>query len=334
MTKAGKSPANVLVTGVGAIIGQGIIRGLRSSGHSVKIIGLDRSARSPGPDWCDAFVQKPPCDEVSESYVAFWRSLVVDERIDIVLPGLDVDMLFLDRQRDVLEDGTGCVLGLNHSSLIALSSDKWNMHQFLLQHRVPVIPTVSDTGWDEALAQLGAAPILLKPRQGNGSRGIVRLSDRQDFAYWTRKTAGPWMLQRIVGSDDEEYTVGAFGLGDGRAIEPIILRRRLSEAGNTLEAEVVEHNLVRKRVTDLNALLKPAGPTNFQFRIQDGEAYLLEVNPRFSSSSSLRTGFGYNEAQMTLDYFLFGRPPQMPEIRPGIGWRYSEDYIVYDGRSV
>jgi carbamoyl-phosphate synthase large subunit len=328
-------PARVLVTGVGAIIGQGIVRSLKGGGHPVRIIGLDRSARPPGPEWCDAFIQKPTCDERSESYLDFWRSLIRNERIDLVLPGLEVDMLFLDGQREMLAAARAdCALGLNHGALIALAGDKWLMHRFEEDHGIPAIPTVIAAGWDEALAALGPAPILLKPRRGNGSRGVVRLHDREDFTYWTRKAEGPWMLQHIVGSDDEEYTVGSFGLGGGRAVAPIIMRRRLSGAGNTQQAEVVEHPLIQDRVAAFNALLKPVGPTNYQFRVQDGEAYLLEVNPRFSSSNSLRTGFGYNEARMALDHFLLDRVPRTPEIRHGIGWRYSEDYIVHDRNPV
>ncbi|MGB6006475.1 ATP-grasp domain-containing protein [Castellaniella sp.] len=331
MTRTSASPIHVLVTGVGAIIGQGIVRSLRASSHSVKIIGLDRSARPPGPEWCDVFIQKPTCDERSDEYLDFWQNLIRKENIDLVLPGLEVDMLFLDEQRAVFEkEHDACVLALNHSALIALTGDKWLMHLFLVDHGISAIPTVIDAGWDGALATLGAAPILLKPRQGNGSRGIVRLHDREDFVYWSRKTEDPWMLQRIVGSEAEEYTVGSFGLGDGRAVAPIIMRRRLSGAGNTQQAEVVDHPLLQERVTAFNTLLKPIGPTNYQFRVQDDEAYLLEVNPRFSSSNSLRTGFGYNEAQMAVEYFVLNRLPQEPDVRPGVGWRYSEDYIVYD----
>lgn len=331
MTKTNVAPIHVLVTGVGAIIGQGIVRSLRASGHSVKIIGLDRSARPPGAGWCDVFVQKPVCDECSDEYLDFWQRMIRKENIDLVLPGLEVDVLFLDGQRAVFEKEHGaCVLALNHSALIALTGDKWLMHLFLVDHGMPAIPTMIDVGWENALAMLGPAPILLKPRQGNGSRGIVCLHDQNDFAYWTRKTTEPWMLQRIVGSEHEEYTVGSFGLGNGQAVAPIIMRRRLSGAGNTQQAEVVDHPLLQKKVAAFNALLKPVGPTNYQFRVQDGEAYLLEVNPRFSSSNSLRTGFGYNEAQMALEYFVLHRLPQTPDIRHGVGWRYSEDYITYD----
>lgn len=333
MSLSERSTINVVVTGVGALIGQGIIRSLRSCRHPVRIIGLDRSARSPGPLWCDVFTQKPSCDEASRQYMEFWEELVVRECVDIVLPGLEVDMLFLDQHRESLVQA-GAALALNQRKLIARAGDKWHMHQFLLEHNVPAIPSAISMDWNDAVAQLGEAPLLMKPRQGNGSRGIVRLNDREDLAYWSRKSQNPWMLQRIVGRDEEEYTIGVFGLGGGQALDPIIFRRRLSGAGNTLEAEVVESELLNREIARLNTLFEPVGPTNYQFRIENEIAYLLEVNPRFSSSNSLRTSFGYNEAEMSLDYFLFDLTPPKPDIRHGIGWRYSEDHVAYDRDSI
>lgn len=318
----------VLVTGVGAIIGQGIVRSLRESGRALRVIGVDRSERSAGPSLCDAFYKKPDCAEDHPDYLAFWRRLAASEGIALVLPGLEVDVDFLDAQRAFFAE-LGVVLALNHRELIALSADKWLQGEALEAAGLPRIPSALPSSWGEALALLGLAPLLLKPRRGNGSRGIARLHDETDFVYWRGKAGDNWMLQRIVGSDQEEYTVGVFGLGRGRALAPLVCRRRLSGAGNTLEAEVVEEPAITAMSEALTRLFKPLGPTNYQFRKEGDTAYLLEVNPRFSSSNSLRTAFGFNEAEMALDFYLHGREPAPPRIRPGIGWRYSLDFVLH-----
>lgn len=324
----------VLVTGVGAIIGQGIVRSLRAGLPNARIVGLDRSNRQPGPAWCDQFIQKPECGEDSSAYLRFWESVLHEEGIQLVLPGLEVDVNFLEQHRFLQQSPAGCVLALNHSRLITLAGDKWKMHEMLLAHDFPVIPTLLPCAWSEALTALGPAPLLLKPRCNNGSRGIVRLHDQNDLVYWAQKTTEPWMLQKVVGSEHEEYTVGCFGFGDGTSLEPIIMRRHLSAAGNTIEAEVVSQAHIHASVVALNHLFQPLGPTNYQFRMDGGQALLLEVNPRFSSSNSLRTQFGYNEAQMAVEYFLFGNKPAQPTIQHGKGWRFSEDYVKHDCGSV
>jgi carbamoyl-phosphate synthase large subunit len=57
---------------------------------------------------------------------------------------------------------------------------------------------------------------------------------------------------------------------------------------------------------------------------------LLEINPRISSSTSIRTKFGYNEALMSVDYFLNGIIPTQPKIQKGKAIRYTEDLIIYE----
>jgi carbamoyl-phosphate synthase large subunit len=316
----------VVVSAVGALIGQGIIRSLRMSGLAVHVIGIDRDPRGIGRHWCDDFFAKPAADEDSPAYLDFWKDLLVREDVDLVLPGLELDVLFFSRNRGAFAD-VGTRIVLNDPAVIELAQDKWDFGRELERLGLPAIPSRLDGSWAECTANFGA-PLLLKPRQGNGSRGIAVLRDADDFAYWTAKSRDAFLIQKLIGSDDQEFTVGAFGLGDGTALPPIIFRRKLSVAGNTQYAEVVEHPVLAETVEKMAAIFKPLGPTNYQFRMDGETPYLLEINPRFSSSTSLRAAFGYNEAAMCVDFFLHGRRPAAPEIRSGRGWRYYEDLVV------
>ena len=322
-------PLRIVVTGVGAIIGQGIVRSLRRSRRAVHILGVDRSDASPGPRMCDDFRKKPACDESEPEYLAFWRALLADEVIDLVLPGLENDVHYLDSVRDRLAQ-TGACIALNRHALIALTADKWHFGEALTAGGFTRIPSLLPADWETAVRGLGPPPLLLKPRRGNGSRGIVRLRDEEDLAYWSRRTGSDFLLQRIVGTDDEEYTVGAFGLGDGRTLPPIIFRRRLSPAGSTQSVEVVRDPEIAAATRALCAHFQPIGATNLQFRKEGSQCFLLEINPRISSSTSLRAAFGYNEAAMSIDFHLLGRVPATPRIRGGRGWRYAEDFVVHD----
>lgn len=327
-------PISIAVTGVGAIIGQGIVRSLRASGRDLSIIGVDRNERSPGTYAVDVFEQKPTVPEDSQAYLDYWEEVILKHGIRLVLPGLEIDMQFLNQHRAWFE-ARGVVLGLNTALLIEQTGDKWIFGEILKTIAYPLIPSVQPQSWAEALEKLGPPPLLLKPLRGNGSRGIVKLEDERDFQYWRDKAADTWMLQRIVGSADEEYTVGVFGLGDGDVLAPIIFRRRLSAAGNTLEAELVkDHRVLHDAVIKLCRHFKPVGPTNLQFRVEWDTPYLLEINPRFSSSNSLRTAFGFNEAEMSIDFYLYGKTPQAPILREGIAWRYTEDFVKYVGHSL
>ncbi|VFR55877.1 ATP-grasp enzyme-like protein [plant metagenome] len=323
----------IAVTGVGAIIGQGIVKSLRADPRDTRVIGIDLSDQSPAPRWVDAFEKKPAgVSEDDPAYLDFWTRIVRAHGIALILPGLEIDVAFLDAHRAHFAD-LGVRLALNTPELIAQTTDKWDFGGLLADIGYTGIPSLLPPEcWAQALEQLGPAPLLMKPRRGNGSRGIVTLHDETDYAYWRAKTRAPCLLQRIVGTADSEYTVGVFGLGDGRYLGPLIFQRRLSAAGNTLMARVVPaHPVLEAAVATLCRHFPPLGPTNLQFRLEGGHAYLLEINPRFSSSNSLRTAFGFNEAAMAVDFYLEGTLPQAPVLREGIAWRYTEDFIHHAG---
>ena len=137
------------------------------------------------------------------------------------------------------------------------------------------------------------------------------------------------MIQPIIGTDDQEYSSSAFCDGRGNVLARMTLRRRLSKEGFTETAEVVFDSDLDSTVDLLCRHFRPIGPTNFQFRKHQGVFRLLEINPRISSATSIRTAFGYNESAMAVQYFLNDERPQQPAIRHGRATRYVDEVIVY-----
>lgn len=321
--KNGKT--TVLVTGVGAIIGYGIIRSLRRLPQPPRIVGMDIYPDAVGQYWCDAFVPAAPA--AADHYLSFIAETVAAEGIDLILPGIEQDVARLSQGREVLSS-CGARLALNRAELIDLAEDKWSTYQALRAAGQPVIPTRIDGTFAELSAEFGT-PFLLKPRRSYASKGICRVSDDEEFLFRQKRMGGGFMAQRIVGNDEEEYTVGVFGYGDGTASQPIVMRRLLSGEGATAKAWVVDEPQLAADVAGLVRLFQPVGPTNFQFR-REGETFLLlEVNPRISSSTSLRAAFGFNEAAMCLDYYLHGRRSQCGPLRRGHAVRFIDELVFY-----
>ncbi|QSL92998.1 ATP-grasp domain-containing protein [Ectopseudomonas toyotomiensis] len=318
----------VLVTGVGAIIGQGVVKSLRLL-PEVSIIGLDRDPQAFGRLACDGFYVKPPVAEADPAYDSFLLELIEREAIDLVLPAIEQDVFHFDARRQLFASA-GVAVALNDSRLIDLARDKWSLHQALLEAGLPAIATSLCGDWTQAIAQLGPAPLLCKPRRGSGGRGQALVADEDDLRYQFRKLGDNFMLQRLVGSADQEYTVGLFGYGDGTSSRPAILQRTLGPGGATWRARSVASDaLIESACEALTAHFRPIGPTNYQFRKANGRAWLLEINPRLSASVSLRAALGFNEAAMSIDYFCRARRPALTQWRAASCTRYIEDHIEY-----
>ena len=107
----------------------------------------------------------------------------------------------------------------------------------------------------------------------------------------------------------------------------MVMKRKLSKQGFTEIAQTANEPELKDIIKELAEIFKPIGATNFQFRKHRGSWKLLEINPRISSSTSLKTAFGYNECKMTIDYFLNNKEIAQPEIKKGKAIRYTEDFI-------
>lgn len=317
---------NILVTGVGAIIGYGIIRSLHTSRYPVKIVGMDIYSDAVGQNWCDNF-EKAILASVPE-YPEFIKNVIQKYQIDLVIPGIEQDIMRMAKESNNFQDfNTKFVL--NNLELLTVADDKWLTHLKLLSAGFPTIKTYIDGSYSKLSEELGV-PFLLKPRKSYASKGIFKLYNEEDFLYWKNKLGDNFMVQEIVGDDNSEYTVGLFGFGDGTSSHKLIFQRKLSGEGATVKAKVRIIPELDNVVDRLVKVFKPIGPTNLQFRYHQGQYLLLEINPRISSSTSLRTAFGFNDAEMCILYYLEGLKPQYQEIRMGYAVRYIEDMIIYD----
>lgn len=320
----------MLVTGVGAVIGYGVLKSLRQSGYAVKLIGMDIYPDAVGQYWCDHF--EPAIRTDSPKYISFLLSIIEKHNVDLVIPGIVQDVTKMSMERQLLQESSARFV-LNTPALVAMSNDKWLTHLKLCGLGLPAIKSYVDGTFESIASDIGL-PMLMKPRRSYASKGIQQITTRDDFEHWKNKMGDNFMVQQLIGSNEEEYTAAAFGFGDGTCSEKIIFRRVLSGEGSTAKATVVDDPGISEQIDTLVKFFQAEGPTNFQFRRHQGTMYLLEINPRMSSSTSIRTAFGYNEARMCLEYYLQNKRPVAGPIRGGRALRFIEDYIVYDRRDI
>ena len=319
---------NIIVTAVGAVVGYGIVEALRLSGFPVNIIGTDIFPDAVGQYMCDDFVVSEPA--ASDGYLDFLCALIDKKHADLVLFGIEQELMTVSRNRELL-GGYMDRIAINPASLCELCNDKWLMHGSLLEKglsRLSIDSAVSGS-FDELAHRFGV-PFLLKPRCDRASKGINSVSAAEDFEYYKKKMGNSFMAQRIVGDAAHEYTVGLFGLADGTFSDSLTMRRTLSQEGATAKAEVVVVDEINAATEALTRAYSPVGPTNYQFRIENGRPFLLEINPRISSSISIRSKFGFNEAKMCIEYYLLGRRPDPAVIKKGRAVRYIKDWMVFE----
>lgn len=311
----------VLVSGASGIVGYGVLKSLR--GQGVKLIGTTIYPESAANCFSDVFELAPKTSD--PIYLDWLRGIIQKHKIDMIIPCIEHDMLLWNKHREKLSAISFPLL--NRDSLITLCADKWMFYEKLAENdSIYRIETTLEADFDTLVARFGL-PFLLKPRRGFASKGIIKVTDNATFDAHKNDIGSVLMVQPIMGDAEHEYTVSAFFDAEGKLCCWQQLRRKLSQTGFTEIAETVDLDNIETVLTELARIFYPVGPTNFQFREDNGVLKLLEINPRISSSTSIRTAFGYNEALMSIAYFLNGEIPMQPSLKTGKAVRYTEDFI-------
>jgi carbamoyl-phosphate synthase large subunit len=318
---------NILVSGTSGIIGYGILRSLKIAENNFKLIGTTIYSDSIAEHFCDAFELAVPTN--SNNYIDWLVKVIAKHKIDFIIPGIEADMYKWVEHIDEIEK-TGVKILLNNTELINLCKDKWSFYEQLKLNNLDcAIDSTLENNFDKLKEKFGL-PFLLKPRCGHGSKGIVKVYNEETFEIYKNAIGDDLLVQPIVGTEEEEYTTSCFCDGKGGYLAKMTLKRKLSKDGYTGNAEVVQLENIDEILTILCSIFKPIGPTNFQFRKDNGKLKLLEINPRISSSTSIRTKFGYNESLMAVEYFLEHKAITQPAILKGQAIRYIEDLIIYE----
>ncbi len=315
------SRKNILVSGASGIIGYGILKSLRGFGY--KLIGTTIYKDSIASNFSDLVEIVPSTN--TEGYIESLISIIKKHQIDLVIPAIEVDVIKMSEFKDRIESETSTLVLTNNIELIKVCSDKWLFYQKLKKFNSPyMIETFLDIDRDFKF------PLILKPRKGSSSKGIVIVHDNDTLYSYKSKIGNDLMIQPLIGSSDEEYTVSAFFDKNSNLCSFICLKRKLSGEGFTQIAQTVEIDNIENVLLDLAKIFNPIGATNFQFRIDKKQLKILEINPRISSATSIRTAFGYNESLMSVEYFLEQKLPKNLILKKGKAIRYTEEIIIYE----
>lgn len=311
----------VFVSGASGIVGYGVLKSLRQA-QMCRLYGSTIYDVSPACCFSDEVILAP--QTASPEYIPWLTGLIKIKKIDMIIPAIEIDMEVWNEHRETLEK-TGAVVLLNRAELIRCCLDKLHFFNVLLENDLQCrIMSYESVAAIENFDQ----SFVIKPKKGFGSKDIYYANSFEDLKQYENLIGSTHFVQEYVGNLTEEYTVSCFFDKDSKICAMIALKRQLSRQGFTEIAETADAEIFRDTILELAKIFKPVGPTNFQFRVHHGQVKLLEINPRISSSTSIRCLLGYNESQMSMEYFLENRTIEQPKIKQGKVIRYVEEFLL------
>jgi carbamoyl-phosphate synthase large subunit len=313
---------NILVTATGGrSVGSGILHALIRSNIEVNnrwnIFAADADSFSWGLYKVQNRILLPLAK--SSNYLDAIFKAITKFGIDAIIPGSEIEAHILSENKHLFD----IPIITNEYNLMPLMMDKFETSKKLIELGLPTIPTFKVDEWESVLSQFDF-PLIVKPTVGTGgSKGVticLSLAELKAVINNLPLNSG-YCIQPIIGSEEEEYTVGVLSDKNGKLLDSIVMKRKLIGL-SLLDTKIVDNRkfsistgysqgffIKHKQIQDfceqLAISIKSKGPLNIQLRIHNGEIYVFEIHPRFSGTTTMRADVGFNEPDILLRNYLF-----------------------------
>lgn len=305
---------------VGSGIGKSVINSLRLSRLPITTIGFGTNPFGYGACDCDWYDYTPII--YASDYIDRLISKCQEYKVDLLIPGLDDETLFIARSIDKFDSArikTIC----SQEALIAVCRDKER-----LGTEFNPIADVFVKCFDQATLEADLSsgkvhfPLIAKPRGEFASREISIINSREDLS----KVSKDHIIQELLlpRKDDPNYDIYMRVISKNRNLQVSEISIQLvytpdeelmgrmasyNKLLNGVPIEVLpfENEEVWTVVDELTpTLLKLGlrGPLNIQGRMTDQGLKLFEMNPRFTGITGLRALMGFNEVEACVKEWL------------------------------
>ena len=310
---------NIAVTGTGGGVGQSILKSLSNTDYNV--IGLDGDQFAAGLYSSKTSYIIPYAN--NDNYIAALLKICKKEKISLLFPGLDAELMILSLNRELFKS-IGTTVVVSDPDVVEISDDKLKTYSKLIEAgvNVPFTEKLKDFNPSEK-----AFPLIIKQRIGGARSKNVYLV--KNMIQWET------VINRIGNNDSDyivmdyiegdEYTCGSINLDN--SCKGVILMKRILRDGDTHKCFTVKNQIIENQVRLILDTIKPFGGCNIQLRLKDNIPYVFEINARCSGTTAARTLSGFNEPKMIADFLLKNIEPSF-QIKEQTILRYWKELIV------
>jgi len=219
----------ILFTGVGRRIE--LLQAFRNAAlvlnKELKIYGADMAGTAPALAYCDftrrVVAMKDP------GYIQNLLDICVADRIDLLIPTIDTDLLVLAENKEKFE-AIGTRVMISAPDKIRICRDKNNTSQFFVDCGLHAPMPVND--WKEYRSGF---PAFIKPKDGSSSINAFKVENEEELEVYAGQVED-YIVQPFVSG--KEYTIDIFCDWNGNPIS-IVPRERLQvRAGEVLKTQI------------------------------------------------------------------------------------------------
>lgn len=286
------SHINILLTSAGRRVELIEIfkKALRTRG---KVYAADYDRTAPALYFADKGFLIPRIS--SKNYINFLLELCKRERIKLLVPLIDPELIKIARNRKRFI-ANGIVPLISEYRVVSIAYDKYLTAQLFKHHGIPAPKTWLADRF--VRGSKSSFPLILKPRFGSAAIGIQKCEDINSLTYFKNKIK-PAIVQEYLSG--QEITIDVLCNFKGDLMAAVQRMRIKVRAGEVERGVTIKNKGITKLVKKIIEILKPYGVINIQcFNTAKG-IYFTEINPRFGGGYPLSYQAGADFPKIILD---------------------------------
>lgn len=258
---------------------------------NLKIYGADMAGTAPALAYCN--YTRKICAMKDAAYIQQLAEICRQDKIDLVIPTIDTDLLVLSQNTDKFE-AVGTRVLISSPNMVALCRDKNYTSEFFESCALKAPMPVNDYR-----EYKGGYPCFIKPKDGSSSIDAYKVNTEAELAMYAGKI-GDYIIQPFI--EGKEYTIDIFCDFDGSPIYITPRERIAVRSGEVLKTGIELDETIIEESKRLIQRFKPCGPMTVQLIRQNttGEDYYIEINPRYGGGAPLSIKAGADSASAIL----------------------------------
>jgi len=299
---------NVLILSAGRRVE--LVNCFKSAAIRMKIKSIiaagDCSDTAPALYFADKICLLKPIND--PGYIESIISTCNKEKISLIIPTIDTDLLLLAENKLKIERETKAVLLISNKKVIEICRDK-NITQTYLEKNGFKIPKSYKKS--ELIKGKIKFPLFIKPKSGSSSINTFKVNNKKELEIYTSIVKDAVIQEFIEG---DEFTVDVFLDFKSKIITVVPRLRIATRSGEIAKGRIVKDRDIIEDVTRLMTVLKPIGHITVQLmKTKKGIEY-IEINPRFGGGAPMSIKSGADSCE-NLYKLLMGK-----------NLEYSENY--------
>jgi carbamoyl-phosphate synthase large subunit len=273
-----------LITGCHGDLAFSIAQIIKKNFKNSTLIGTDLEKNGMGNLIFDQIYRVPPTS--NKNYLKIISKL--SKSVNLLIPSSEKEIVFFSKNEKKFKSK----ILINDKKIIDLFSNKLKTQKFLKKNFKNFSLNFSSQ-LSEIKKSKMSLPFFLKKKSGSGNQNYRIIKNKSDLKELKLYKQNEWVIEELLNKNSDEYTCAIIRIKDLKKI--IIFNRKLHKLGHTMFADQFEDKAIETDLLTIADKINLNGVINIQFKIQDNQIKIFDINPRISSTVKMRDLLGFKD---------------------------------------